>query len=145
MQAGVVSFLWLLAAGFIAAVALVLPGISVSYMLLMMGLYDETMRAITELYFPFLIPLGLGLVLGIILTTLDPREGDGAPSSGHLPDHPGLYAGVGAGTVPGLPSGLDWLFCPVMLAAGFMVIWLLSRLEAKSGGEKPAEAAAKTE
>lgn len=145
MQAGVVSFLWLLAAGFIAAVALVLPGISVSYMLLMMGLYDETMRAITELYFPFLIPLGLGLVLGIILTTrILERAMERHPQGTYL-----IILGFMLGSVPelfpGLPSGLDWLFCPVMLAAGFMVIWLLSRMEAKSGGEKPAEAAAKTE
>ena len=53
MQAGAVSFLLLMAAGFIAAVALVLPGISVSYLLLMLGLYDETMKAIGDLYFPF--------------------------------------------------------------------------------------------
>lgn len=39
------TYLLLVVAGFIAAIALVLPGISVSYMLLLMGLYDETMRA----------------------------------------------------------------------------------------------------
>ena len=46
---------------------------------------------------------------------------------------------------PGLPSGLDWLSCPLMLAAGFVVIWLISRLEAKSSGGKAVETAAETE
>ena len=63
------TYLLLIVAGFIAAIALVLPGISVSYMLLLMGLYDETMRAASEFYLPFLIPLGFGLVVGILLTT----------------------------------------------------------------------------
>lgn len=47
------TYLLLVVAGFIAAIALVLPGISVSYMLLLMGLYDETMRAASEFYLPF--------------------------------------------------------------------------------------------
>ena len=38
-------------------------------MLLLMGLYDGTMRAITEFRVPFLLTLGLGLILGIVLTT----------------------------------------------------------------------------
>ena len=63
------TYLLLIIAGFIAAIALVLPGISVSYMLLLLGLYDETMRAASELYLPFLIPLGFGLISGILLTT----------------------------------------------------------------------------
>ena len=46
---------------------------------------------------------------------------------------------------PGIPSGWDWLFCPLMLAAGFVVIWLISRLEAKSSGGKAVETAAETE
>ena len=145
MQAGVVSFLWLLAAGFIAAVALVLPGISVSYMLLMMGLYDETMRAITELYFPFLIPLGLGLVLGIILTTRILETAMTRHPQGTYLIILGFMLGSVPELFPGLPSGLDWLFCPLMLAAGFVVIWLISRLEAKSSGGKAVETAAETE
>ena len=45
---------------------------SVSYthlLLLIMGLYDETVTAISQVYMPFLLPLGIGLILGIVLTT----------------------------------------------------------------------------
>ena len=48
MDADLKGILYLALAGFIAAVALVLPGISVSYLLLVMGLYDELMRAISQ-------------------------------------------------------------------------------------------------
>lgn len=132
MQAGVVSFLWLMVAGFIAAIALVLPGISVSYLLLMMGLYDEMMRAITELYFPFLIPLGLGLALGVILTTkLLERAMERHPQPTYLIILGFMLASV-LEIFPGVPSGWDWIICPITLTAGFMVIWYISRLEAKS-------------
>lgn len=132
MQAGVVSFLWLMVAGFIAAIALVLPGISVSYLLLMMGLYDEMMRAIAELYFPFLIPLGLGLALGVILTTkLLERAMERHPQPTYLIILGFMLASV-LEIFPGVPSGWDWIICPITLTAGFMVIWCISRLEARS-------------
>ncbi len=60
MEQGSTNFILLILAGFVAAVALVLPGISVSYLLLLMGLYDKTMRAISDFHFPFLISLGIG-------------------------------------------------------------------------------------
>lgn len=138
MQAGVVSFLWLMVAGFIAAIALVLPGISVSYLLLMMGLYDEMMRAITELYFPFLIPLGLGLALGVILTTkLLERAMERHPQPTYLIILGFMLASV-LEIFPGVPSGWNWIICPITLTAGFMVIWCISRLEAKASSPAPA-------
>lgn len=145
MQAGVVSFLWLLAAGFIAAVALVLPGISVSYLLLMLGLYDETMKAIGDLYFPFLIPLGLGLALGVILTTKILETAMNRYPQGTYLIILGFMLASVAEIFPGIPSGWGWLSCPLMLAAGFVVIWLISRLEGKSGGGKAVETVTETE
>ena len=68
-ELGVWEPLLLLVAGVVCAAALVLPGISVSYLLLMLGLYDKTMQAISEFYMPFLIPLAIGLIVGIIAAT----------------------------------------------------------------------------
>ena len=127
MEAGLVSALLLLVSGLIAAVGLVLPGISVSYLLLLMGLYDETMRAIGELYFPFLIPFGVGLLLGIVLTTKALEHA--------MTVHPGptylIILGFVLGSMvevfPGIPGGWpERLLCLVTLAAGFGAIWLLS-------------------
>ena len=128
------GFLPLLIAGLLAAVALVLPGISVSYMLLLMGLYDETMRAITEFRVPFLLTLGLGLILGIVLTTkLLERAMQRHPEPTYL-----IILGFLFGSVvqifPGIPSGWELLICPITLLAGFFSLWLLSRREAALGG-----------
>jgi len=57
-----------LSAGLIIAVALVLPGISTSHMLLMLGLYDTVLSAIKNLKFLELSPLFIGTLLGIFLT-----------------------------------------------------------------------------
>lgn len=131
MEAGIISFLLLMLAGFIAAVALVLPGISVSYLLLIMGLYDETMRAISEFYFPFLVPLGVGLLLGIVLTT---KVLERAMTKHPQPTYLiilGFVLGSMAEVFPGIPTGSELLLSLFMLAAGFSVIRLLSWKETK--------------
>ena len=103
-------------------------------MLLLMGLYDETMRAITEFRVPFLLTLGLGLILGIVLTTkLLERAMQRHPEPTYL-----IILGFLFGSVvqifPGIPSGWELLICPITLLAGFFSLWLLSRREAALGG-----------
>lgn len=56
-------------AGIIIAVALILPGISTSYLLLALGVYNETLTAIKEVDIGFLLPLVIGVILGVLLTT----------------------------------------------------------------------------
>ncbi|MBE6649597.1 MAG: DUF368 domain-containing protein [Ruminococcaceae bacterium] len=55
--------------GAIAAAALVLPGISVSQMLLTMGLYTFVYDSASNLDILPLIPFGIGLVLGVVCTS----------------------------------------------------------------------------
>lgn len=126
---GITVYLMLAAAGIIAAIALVLPGISVSYMLLLMGMYDETMRAISGFYLPYLIPLGAGIILGIILTTkLLETAMTRYPQPTYL-----IILGFILSSVmevfPGIPGGMELILCLAMLLAGFGVIHILSRNE----------------
>ena len=58
-----------LAGGVIIAVGLVLPGISVSQMLYMLGIYEGIIKNISTLNILPLIPLGAGVLGGIFLTT----------------------------------------------------------------------------
>lgn len=131
---GVTGFLLLLAAGFVTAAALVLPGVSVSYLLLILGLYDRTMNAISTLHLPFLLPLGIGLVLGIVLIT---RALERALES-H--PHPSYFIILGflLGSVfeifPGIPQGILLPVCILTFAAGFSAIFFLSRMETKKEG-----------
>ena len=132
MNAGPASFLLLAAAGVISAAALVLPGISISYLLLLMGIYDEMMRAVSEFYLPFLLPLAAGLVLGILLIT----KGLEYAMTRH--PHPTYFIILGfiLGSIgelfPGIPSGWELVLCILTLAAGFFAVLLLSRAELKS-------------
>ena len=132
MNAGPASFLLLAAAGVISAAALVLPGISISYLLLLMGIYDEMMRAVSEFYLPFLLPLAAGLVLGILLIT----KGLEYAMTRH--PHPtyfiilGFILGSLGELFPGIPSGWELVLCILTLAAGFFAVLLLSRAELKS-------------
>lgn len=127
-QNGVVGFLMLMAAGVIAAIALVLPGISVSYMLLMLGLYEITIKAVSRFDFLLLIPLGLGLVLGVLGTTrLLETLMDKYPQPTYL-----MILGFMLGSVgelfPGVPTGLGWVFCIASFVAGSGIISMVLKL-----------------
>ena len=127
-QEGIAGMAALLLAGVLAAIALVLPGISVSSFLLMLGLYDEMILAISELYLPFLVPLGAGLLLGVILTTkILEYAMKTYPQPAYLMIL-GFVVGSLAEVFPGIPSGWEILLCLVTLAAGFGAIRLLSTL-----------------
>lgn len=54
--------------GFIVAVALILPGISATHMLYVLGLYSEVLEKIYNFKILQLIPLIIGLLLGMLLT-----------------------------------------------------------------------------
>jgi putative membrane protein len=129
------SCILLMVAGMIAAVALVLPGISVSYLLLIIGLYDETMMAISKLYLPFLIPLGIGLILGIFLTT---KSLEKAMSRYPLATYSiilGFILGSLVEVFPGIPTGLELVVSMIALVAGAAIILLLSKKEMENENE----------
>jgi len=62
---------WILqfVAGVIIAIALILPGISVTHILYIMGLYEVVLQKVYELEFLSLIPLALGVFVGTFMTT----------------------------------------------------------------------------
>lgn len=66
---GATHFLMLLVTGIIIALALVLPGISTSHMLLVLGMYDTMLIAITKFDVVYIGILGISTVIGIFLIT----------------------------------------------------------------------------
>ncbi len=66
---GVRHYLLLLIMGIIIALALVLPGISTSHMLLVLGLYDSMLAAITNFDIVYIGILGIVTLIGIFLIT----------------------------------------------------------------------------
>ena len=63
------NLLIIVVAGFVIAIALVLPGISCSQMLLLLGILDMTYGAIDNKNWKFLVPLALSIGIGTLLTT----------------------------------------------------------------------------
>ncbi len=68
-QMVVLRFLLYLISGVVLAAALILPGISFSMMLLSLGLYNDFVKAITRFDILFLIPIGLCVIFGIIVSS----------------------------------------------------------------------------
>ncbi len=129
-SSGFFGSVMLVIAGIIAAVALILPGISVSYLLLVLNLYEETVKAISTLYFPFLIPLAIGFAAGIILTTkLLEMAMERHPQPTYLIIL-GFMLGAVVNVFPGIPSLWEIPVCIVTCAAGFAIIYLISKKEA---------------
>lgn len=59
-------WLRLFLSGTAAAVALILPGISFTHFLLILGLYESLLDAVRNIQLTFLLPLGLGVIAGVI-------------------------------------------------------------------------------
>lgn len=127
---GLISMVFLFIAGIVIAVALILPGISGSFMLLALGLYGVTLNAINTLNIPFLIPLGLGVLVGTLATTKIIEK--------LLQRYPGktymLIIGFVVGSLipvfPGMPSSVHILTSIATFIIGFLAILWLGKAEA---------------
>lgn len=58
---------YLILAGFLMSAGLVIPGVSKTVILMMLGVYSSYLAAISSLNFAVLIPLGIGLILGSVI------------------------------------------------------------------------------
>ena len=59
-----VSFLYLMLSGFLMSVGIVVPGVSSTIILMLLGVYSKYLTGISTLSFNILIPMGIGLILG---------------------------------------------------------------------------------
>lgn len=115
--------------GWLASMAMLLPGISGSFILLLIGVYPTAIRALSELNIPLILIIGAGVGVGFIVSSKIIR---------YLLTHkPGITFAVIIGLVlgslavvfPGLPeSGLQWMLSLVMFAAGWIIVHLLNRV-----------------
>jgi len=62
-----VNFLFLFASGFLMSIGVVVPGISSTIILMVLGVYSLYLESISLLNFTILVPLGLGLICGCII------------------------------------------------------------------------------
>lgn len=115
--------------GFISAASMVIPGISGSFMLLLLGAYTAIMTAISALNIPVLIPFAIGVGLGIIACSkvIDILL---AKFYGFT-----YYAIIGfiIGTLPilypGFAFNIGGLISIILMIVGFVGSYLLCKLE----------------
>ncbi len=146
-----------LTAGVLGVAAMVLPGISGAYMLLLIGRYESTISAvrITKDYvasggaegslagLEILVPVNIGSILGIVAISnllkwlLEKHE---QPTLGFLF---GILLGSVIGLWPffepqsgGAPIGLGL----VLIGIGFVVTWMLSRITGSANNVEPTPA-----
>lgn len=61
------SFAYLVLCGFLMSVGVVVPGVSSTIILMLLGCYSVYITSVSSLYFPVLIPMGIGLLIGGIV------------------------------------------------------------------------------
>lgn len=123
---GILSMVFLLLAGIVVSIALILPGISASFMLLTLNLYDVTLNAVNNRNVVFLIPLGIGVVIGVLATTRAIENLlERYPSKTYL-----LILGFVIGSIipvfPGMPSGVSIVTSLIAFVVGFIAIRYIS-------------------
>lgn len=125
---GIQDYIILMITGIVIAVALVLPGISVSYMLLVLDMYEETIRAIDEFYLPYLLPLGIGILLGIVLMTKILERAMTLYSKATYLIILGFVIGSVVEVFPGIPKGTSIIISLFNLFLGYFLIRKVSEI-----------------
>lgn len=120
---GISDFLIQVAGGVIIAVALVLPGISASQMLYMLGIYESTLNAVGSMDIAALIPLAAGGLLG---TFFSARVLEGLLEKHTRPTFLIILGFMLASLpelFPGIPEGIDVVYSLTAVYAGFMLLY----------------------
>lgn len=120
------NILIIFVAGFVIAVALVLPGISASHMLLILGIYEITLNAVENMNFAFLIPLVLSVGIGTLATTsIIEKALNSHPKATYLIIIGFVLASI-ADIFPGVPEGIDLPICVITFLGGMALIMVIS-------------------
>ncbi|QAA33293.1 DUF368 domain-containing protein [Clostridium manihotivorum] len=120
------NLLFLFISGIVIAIALILPGISASFMLLTLGLYETTLKAINTQNIAFLLPIGLGILVGTLASTkLIEKFLNKYPNKAYM-----LIIGFVLGSLiavfPGIPVGWDIISSTIAFIIGLSGIHLFS-------------------
>ncbi len=58
------SYLYLILSGFVMSIGIIVPGVSSTIILMLLGVYPIYLSSVSSIYLPILIPMGIGIVLG---------------------------------------------------------------------------------
>ncbi len=128
------GYVVLLVAGVFLAAALVLPGISFSHMMLVLGIYEPFVTAIKELDILYLLPIALSVLIGVFVVVKVMDKAMKRFTKQTFLIIIGFVAASAADIIieSVLPLAMDkgLIYAPILAAAlGFAVIFLISRKE----------------
>lgn len=121
--------------GILVAIGFVLPGVSLSQMLYVLGIYEELMNHVSNLNVLPLIPLAIGGILGILLTAYAVEKlMNRFPRATYL-----VIFGFMLGSLPEIFMGKDfsnigvfhYIFYCLLAVVGFVAIYAMSLPELK--------------
>ena len=111
----------------LAAAAAIIPGISGSFLLLILGIYNTVIQAVSDFNIPLLLPIAAGAAAGLLGGATFIRfllaKAPSYTYSGVL----GLTAGALAVLYPGFPAGVEAVFSVLLCAAGFAAAFFSTR------------------
>ena len=117
--------------GIIIAIGLILPGVSVSQLLLMLGLYSSILSALGSFNLLPFIPMVIGILIGCLVSAkLMDKAMKKYPEPTYLIVF-GFLLGSLTELFPGIPKGVNIPICILTFAAGFCFIYFLQLLENK--------------
>lgn len=111
--------------GILLAAALVLPGISASHFLYMLGIYDAVMDKLGALELLSLVPMGIGLSLGIFITAKLLEALIQRHQAGTFMVILGFMLASLRELIPGGASGVEIVTGSVCAVIGFFVVYWL--------------------
>ncbi|MFQ3545132.1 DUF368 domain-containing protein [Halobacillus rhizosphaerae] len=124
------SYVLLFFSGWIASSAMILPGISGSFILLIIGVYTTVIHGVSNLKFGVILAVGLGILLGIIFMSKIIHYFLDHHASGTFALVIGFVVGSIFVIFPGLPgSGAMWTVSILTFILGWGAAWLLGRVE----------------
>ncbi len=111
--------------GFIAAAAMILPGISGSFILLLLGLYDSIITAVTNFNIPILILFAIGMLFGLLsMTKIIDTLFNRFPQTAYF-----IILGLIIGSIyaifPKVTFSISLIVSIVVFAAGFVIAYKL--------------------
>lgn len=121
----IVDIIILFVSGIIIAIALILPGISTSFLLVVLGLYKPLIEAVKTKNVGFLLPVVIGTIFGTFATTgILEKLMNEKPRQTYL-----MILGFVAVSVvqvfPGIPTGINILYSIIAFIFGYILIYFM--------------------
>lgn len=121
----IVDIIILFISGIIIAIALILPGISTSFLLVVLGLYNPLIEAVKTKNIVFLAIVAFGTLFGTVATTgILEKMMNEKPRQTYLMIIGFVVVSV-IDVFPGLPKGMDILYSILSFAIGYVLIYFM--------------------